>query len=65
MFLFKVLPVENRMRTPDAFYGLSGVLNTSMVIVTVLYMTIGFYGYIKFGDDIEGSITLNLPSDQG
>ena len=59
-----VLPIENRMRTKADFRGLSGVLNTGMVFVTVLYACIGFYGYLCFGSTIEGSITLNLPTDQ-
>ena len=51
------------MRTPDDFGGLSGVLNTAMVIVAVMFLAVGFYGYLKFGDAILGSITLNLPAD--
>ena len=61
--LSQVLPVENHMRTPEDFGGLSGVLNTAMVIVAVMFLAVGFYGYLKFGDDILGSITLNLPTD--
>ena len=57
-----MLPIENSMRSPQDFRGLTGVLNTGMVIVTVMYIAVGFYGYLKFGDDILGSITLNLPN---
>ncbi|KAJ0175508.1 hypothetical protein K1T71_008667 [Dendrolimus kikuchii] len=56
-----VLPLENNMKTPDDFGGWSGVLNTGMVIVAALYTAIGFFGYLKYGDKVEGSITLNLP----
>lgn len=59
-----VLPIENRMRNKHDFRGLTGVLNTGMVFVTVLYATIGFYGYLCYGSAILGSITLNLPTDQ-
>ncbi|KAI1286793.1 Proton-coupled amino acid transporter 4 [Halotydeus destructor] len=57
-----VLPVYGAMRKPETFLGPSGVLCTSMALVTILYFTVGFYGYIKFGDQSQGSITLNLPS---
>lgn len=49
------------MKTPEAFGGWNGVLNTGMVIVAALYTGIGFFGYLKYGDRVRGSITLNLP----
>ncbi|KAE8746521.1 hypothetical protein FOCC_FOCC006755 [Frankliniella occidentalis] len=57
-----VLPLENNMETPQDFSGLTGVLNTGMVIVAALYTSVGFFGYLKYGDKVAGSITLNLPS---
>ncbi|XP_054710008.1 proton-coupled amino acid transporter-like protein CG1139 isoform X2 [Uloborus diversus] len=57
-----VLPLENAMATPDAFGGLNGVLNTGMVIVASLYTGVGFYGYLKYGDNVKSSITFNLPA---
>lgn len=59
-----VLPLENNMKTPEDFGGLTGVLNTGMVIVACLYTSVGFFGYLKYGDNVEGSITLNLPPDE-
>lgn len=56
-----VLPLENNMKTPEAFGGKTGVLNTGMVIVACLYTAVGFFGYLKYGDAVQGSITLNLP----
>ena len=56
------MPIENKMRHPEDFGGLTGVLSTGMVIVTVMYISVGFYGYMKYGDAVLGSITLNLPS---
>ncbi|ALC39884.1 CG13384 [Drosophila busckii] len=56
-----VLPLENNMRTPEDFGGRTGVLNTGMVIVACLYTSVGFFGYLKYGEDVKGSITLNLP----
>ncbi|XP_055958605.1 neutral amino acid uniporter 4 isoform X3 [Patella vulgata] len=59
-----VLPTVNKMRHPPAFGGLRGVLNRGMVTVSCLYTAVGFLGYLKYGDDAKGSITLNLPNDQ-
>ncbi|XP_040170575.1 proton-coupled amino acid transporter-like protein CG1139 isoform X1 [Anopheles arabiensis] len=59
-----VLPLENNMKTPEDFGGWSGVLNTGMVIVACLYTAVGFFGYLKYGDSVKGSITLNLPGDE-
>jgi len=50
------------MREPQAFPSMFGVLNLSMTIVCVLYITVGFYGYIEYGADCQDSITLNLES---
>ncbi|KAL4703799.1 hypothetical protein ACJJTC_011599 [Scirpophaga incertulas] len=58
-----VLPLENNMKTPEDFGGWNGVLNTGMVIVAALYTAIGFFGYLKYGEHVLGSITLNLPND--
>ena len=51
------------MKHPADLRGWSGVINTGMTIVAAMYAGLGFYGYLKFGDDIKGSITLNLPTD--
>ena len=59
-----VLPLENQMRTPSDMKGWNGVLNTSMVLVSCLYIAVGFFGYLKYGDQVAGSITLNLPVDE-
>nr|CUU98648.1 hypothetical transcript [Hymenolepis microstoma] len=56
------LPIRNRMREPDRFVSTFGVLNVTMVITTCLCTTIGFFGYLRFGDDILGSITYNIPN---
>ena len=48
------------MENPQHFIGGIGILNIAMVIVVLLYAVIGFLGYIKFGDDVAGSVTLNL-----
>ncbi|KAG6459550.1 hypothetical protein O3G_MSEX011441 [Manduca sexta] len=59
-----VMPVENEMAKPQQFLGCPGVLNISMVIVISLYGIVGFFGYVQFGDQVKGSVTLNLPQDE-
>ena len=35
-----------------------------MTIVSCLYIAVGFFGYLRYGEAVTGSITLSLPSDQ-
>lgn len=58
-----MLPLENEMKTPKAFGGSFGVLNQGMVVIVLLYVGMGLFGFIKYGDAIQGSITLNLPAE--
>jgi len=54
------MPLENSMKHPDHFINKLGILNIAMAIVIVLYGVIGFLGYVRFGDEVLGSVTLNL-----
>lgn len=58
------MPLENAMSTPRHFMGMFGVLNQGMSGVTVVYILIGFLGYVKYGDATADSITVNLPRDE-
>lgn len=58
-----VLPIQKEMGRPWDFKGWTGILNTGMVLITVIYVSMGFYGYLSFGEEIGGSITQNLPKD--
>ncbi|KAG5317011.1 S36A4 protein, partial [Acromyrmex heyeri] len=59
-----VMPLENNMKTPAHFVGCPGVLNTGMFFVVLLYSTVGFFGFWKYGESTRASITLNLPQSQ-
>lgn len=59
-----ILPVENSMEKPQQFLGCFGVLSITMIIVTIMHAVIGFLGYARFGDKVQGSVTLNLPKGE-
>lgn len=50
------------MKTPKDFVGKYGVLNRAMITIIILYVGMGLFGYLQYGDAALGSITLNLPS---
>ncbi|KAL4105263.1 hypothetical protein QTP88_020520 [Uroleucon formosanum] len=58
-----VMPLENNMKTPRNFLGVFGVLNVGMGCVTIVYILLGFFGYLKYGEATKSSITLNLPTE--
>ncbi|KAL1117154.1 hypothetical protein AAG570_004481, partial [Ranatra chinensis] len=58
-----VMPLENNMKNPTHFIGCPSVLNTGMFFVVLLYSAVGFFGYLKYGELTEASITLSLPQD--
>lgn len=59
-----MLPLKNAMREPKKFGKSFGVLNIGITIVTALFISFGFLGYWKWGNDVQGSLTLNLPQGE-
>ncbi|KAH9414840.1 hypothetical protein DERP_012430 [Dermatophagoides pteronyssinus] len=40
-----------------------GVLNMAILFVIILYSSVGFLGYLKYGDNVGASITFSLPNE--
>ncbi|KAG7209495.1 hypothetical protein KM043_015580 [Ampulex compressa] len=59
-----IIALENNMKTPQYFGGYCGVLNIGMTVIVILYILMGFFGYIKYGEEADGSITFNLPKTE-
>ncbi|XP_030031989.2 proton-coupled amino acid transporter-like protein CG1139 isoform X1 [Manduca sexta] len=59
-----VMPIENEMAKPKHFLGCPGVLNSTMIFVAVVYGIVGIFGYLKYGNTVQGSVTLNLPQGE-
>lgn len=54
------MPLENEMKKPKTFIRTFGVLNIGMGVIVALYTGLGFFGYVRYGSGIRGSITFNL-----
>lgn len=62
LFIFQTLPIESTMRNPKHFLGCFGVLNISTSLMVILYCSMGFFGYLRYGEDTAATITLNISS---
>ncbi|XP_014261754.1 proton-coupled amino acid transporter 1 isoform X2 [Cimex lectularius] len=58
-----VIPLQNEMRNQKKFSSPFGVLNIGMFIVMLILISMGFIGYLKYGEEVRGSVSLNLPID--
>ncbi|CAK1554053.1 unnamed protein product [Leptosia nina] len=56
-----VVTVENNMKTPKSFGRPCGVLHIGMSFVTVLFIAVGYVGYLYCVSDCSDVITLDLP----
>lgn len=63
LFNSQVLPLKNEMKKPRNFDKPLGVLNVGMVIVGIMFVTLGFLSYLRYGEFVQGSVTLNLNKD--
>lgn len=49
------------MKNPERFGSPLGVLNVGMTVVGGILTVLGFIGYLKYGEGVKGSLTLNFP----
>lgn len=53
------------MKKPRNFEKTFGVLNVGMVFVGFMFIAMGFISYLRYGDDVKSSVTLNLKDSDG
>ncbi|XP_013144910.1 PREDICTED: proton-coupled amino acid transporter 4-like [Papilio polytes] len=59
-----ILALEYNMEEPKRFVGMLGLYSIGMISIIVLYLVVGVFGYLKYGEEIKATITLNLPQEQ-
>ncbi|XP_017039117.1 glutamate transporter polyphemus isoform X2 [Drosophila ficusphila] len=59
-----MLVVEAHMAHPQSYLGIFGVLNLAVFFILLSNMFFGIMGYWRFGEDVEASITLNIPKSE-
>ncbi|KHJ95011.1 hypothetical protein OESDEN_05049 [Oesophagostomum dentatum] len=55
-----ILPLENKMKKPKEMFGPCGVITTASIVIFFINTVTGFLGYVTYGQELKGSITLNL-----
>ncbi|XP_058123579.1 proton-coupled amino acid transporter-like protein CG1139 [Anopheles ziemanni] len=59
-----IFPISNQMKTPQHYLGCPGIVNVNNICLAFLYSFFGLMGYLRYGDAIQGSITLNFPTEE-
>ncbi|KFB47259.1 AGAP010508-PA-like protein [Anopheles sinensis] len=59
-----IFPVANQMKSPQHYLGCPGIVNINNICLAFLYSFLGLMGYLRYGDAIQGSITLNFPTEE-
>uniref|UniRef100_A0A0A9YD85 Proton-coupled amino acid transporter 4 n=1 Tax=Lygus hesperus TaxID=30085 RepID=A0A0A9YD85_LYGHE len=58
-----IIAVERDMRTPRKFVGVFGVFNQAMFLVLGWYIFLGATGYLRYGAQVQSTISLTIPPD--
>ncbi|XP_017068768.1 glutamate transporter polyphemus [Drosophila eugracilis] len=59
-----MLVVEAHMAKPQSYLGLFGVLNLAVLFILISNMFFGIMGYWRFGENVQASVTLNIPKNE-
>lgn len=58
-----VLPLQNAIKDPHDFVRPLGVHMVGTILIILIFTGFGFIGYLSYGENVAGSLTLNLPED--